>query len=387
MFGLKVNIFSIFKGDKVLWLIVLFLFIFSSFAIFSSTNALAYRNEGGDYFYFLKRHVSFMILGIAAAIVFSRIHYKHLFKYAKIGVVITTVLLIYTLFRGASINSASRWIEIAGLTVQTSDYAKIALIIYVSHFLAKKRDTIADPREALKPILIATTIICGLIFPANFSTSAILFFVILILMFIGGIKLKHFALLIGSIVVIGGLGLIVIFNFPDILPRSETWKNRIESFVSADKGEENFQAEQSKIAVATGGIIGKGPGNSIQRNILPHPYSDFIYAILVEEWGLVGGILILLLYLIILYRGVTIAHNSSYLFPAYLSYGLSFMLVLQALINMAVAVNLLPVTGQTLPLMSMGGSSLIAVGISLGIILNISLNLPIEENEKNESDN
>jgi cell division protein FtsW len=237
--------------------------------------------------------------------------------------------------------------------------------------LSIKQDVIKDFKQAFIPIVGPVAIICALILPANFSTAALLFLTCLVLMFVGRMNAKHLLMLIGSGIVFGALLIVLIFNFPNVIKRGETWKARIENFKNGDS-ESNFQAEQAKIAIATGGVMGKGPGNSIQRNFLPQASSDFIYAIVIEEWGLITAILIVFLYVVLLFRGIRIANKSEKTFGSLLAIGLTFSLVFQAMINMAVAVNLFPVTGQPLPLVSMGGTSIWFTSIAIGIILSVS---------------
>ena len=294
-------------------------------------------------------------------------------------------LLIFTLAKGSNLNEASRWIQIPviNLTFQTSDFAKLALISYVARMLAVKQEKLHDFKEGFLPIILPVITICVLILPANFSTAAVLFTTCFTLMFIGRVHYKHMLALIG----IGIAGILIILAVgkfaPKVFPRFGTWMKRIENFQSSDsKG--NFQVEQAKIAIATGAPFGKGPGKSTQRNFLPHPYSDFIYAIIIEEYGTLMGLGILLLYIIILFRGLRILKRCDKTFGSLLAFGLSFSLVFQGLINMAVATNLFPVTGQPLPLLSMGGTSIWFTSISIGIILSVSRDL--ESNESNEEE-
>jgi cell division protein FtsW len=307
--------------------------------------------------------------------------YSYFSRISQIAIVIAAPLLLYTLLKGVSAGEASRWLAIPGtsLTFQTSDFAKLALIAYVARVLTVKQDVIKDFRKGFLPIVIPVGVICGLIFPANFSTAALLFLTCLVLMFIGRMNVKHLLLLIGSGVVLISLLVLLIWKFPDAIPRGRTWKARIENF-SSGTSENNFQAEQAKIAIATGGIFGKGPGNSMQRIFLPQASSDFIFAILVEEWGLIAAVSIIFLYLVLLFRGVRIANKCEKTFGSLLAIGLTFSLIFQAMINMAVAVNLFPVTGQPLPLISMGGTSIWFTSIAIGIILSVSKDL--ETNKK-----
>ena len=302
-----------------------------------------------------------------------KVKYSYFSRISQIAMFVSAPLLLYTLMKGVSAGEASRWLAIPGtsLTFQTSDFAKLALIAYVARVLSLKQDVIKDFKQAFLPIVIPVCIICALILPANFSTAALLFLTSLMLMFIGRMNTKHLLILIGSGIVFGALLILLIFNFPKIIKRGETWKARIENFKSGDS-ESNFQAEQAKIAIATGGIVGKGPGNSMQRNFLPQASSDFIFAIVIEEWGLISAITIVFLYVVLLFRGIRIANKSEKTFGSLLAVGLTFSLVFQAMINMAVAVNLFPVTGQPLPLVSMGGTSIWFTSIAIGIILSVS---------------
>jgi cell division protein FtsW len=374
-----------FLGDRIIWGVILCLTLFSVLAVYSSTGTLAYRFQGGNTTYYIFKHISFMIIGFAAIYVTHLIPYRYYSRLAQVLLYISIPLLGLTLVLGTSLNSASRWLTLPGigLTIQTSDFAKLALIMYIARMLSLKQDEIKDFKKAFLPIIIPVGLVCALILPANLSTSLMIFIVSVVLMFIGRISVKHLLLL-------GGVGIVFLSLFIWLAPmtktklgyRVETWKHRIENFAGGDKEEKaqsNFQADQAKIAVATGGIIGKGPGNSIQRNFLPHPYSDFIYAIIVEEYGLIGGVVVLFLYLYLLYRAGVLVRKADRTFPAFLTIGLSISLVFQAMINMAVAVNLIPVTGQTLPLVSMGGSSILFTSSALGIILSVSRGINKEE--------
>ncbi len=309
--------------------------------------------------------------------------YAYYSRIAQIALLISIPLLLATLLIGTNLNEAARWLKIPVInqSFQTSDFAKLALIMYVARILSKKQGEIKGWRTAFLPVVIPVVIVCALILPANFSTAAVLFTSCLVLMFIGRISFKHIISLIGLGIVAIGLVFLVAKTYPEAFPRAETWINRLDNYNSKEsKG--NYQVEQSKIAIATGGISGKGPGNSTQRNFLPHPYSDFIYAIVIEEYGIIGGFVILLLYLILFYRSVRIVTKCPRTFGALLVIGISFSLVFQALINMAVAVNLLPVTGQPLPMVSMGGTSIWFTCIAIGIILSVSR----EIETKNEKD-
>lgn len=381
------NLFKYIKGDKVIWTVVLLLSLLSILVVYSAVVALAYRYKEGDTASYLIKHVFIMGSGLFLMYLIHKVKYSYFSRISQIAIFLAAPLLLYTLLKGVSAGDASRWLAIPGtsLTFQTSDFAKLALITYVARMLSIKQDVIKDFKQAFIPIIVPIGIICVLIFPANFSTAAMLFLNCFILMFIGRMNAKHLWILIGSGVIMLGLVLLIIWNFPDAIPRGRTWKARIENFSKGDS-ESNFQAEQAKIAIATGGIIGKGPGNSIQRNFLPQASSDFIYAIVIEEWGLVSAIIIVFLYIVLLFRGIRIANKSEKTFGSLLAVGLTFSLVFQAMINMAVAVNLFPVTGQPLPLISMGGTSIWFTSIALGMILSVSRETDNEEKgEENEA--
>jgi len=356
-------------------------------AVYSATGTLAYKKMGGNTSYFLFRHMAFLIFGIGITFVVHNMSYKVFFSVSQILVYISIPLLMWTLVRGVSLNEAARWVTLpgTGISFQTSDLAKFALIMYVARILASNQENIGDPKAAFRPILIWVAIICGLILPANFSTAAMIFAICFVLMFIGRIPMKYLVSLGAIGIAAMAILLIIAWNVPNI-GRLGTIKGRIERHFDSDNTDGNYQSDQAKIAIVNGGIFGKGPGNSIQRNFLPHPYSDFIYAIIVEEYGLIGGFSVLLLYLFLLYRVGSIVRKSQRTYPAFLAIGLTFSLVFQALINMGVAVNIFPVTGQTLPLVSMGGTSIIFTSVALGIILSISRTVqPIKEEIENES--
>ncbi len=377
-----------FKGDGIIWGVIISLSLISMLAVYSSTGTLAYKFQGGNTAYYILKHFSFMLVGLIAIYITHLIPYKYYSRLAQLLLIIAVPLLAITLILGTAFNSAPRWLTLPGIgiTIQTSDFAKLAIIMYIARILSLRQDEIKDFYKAFLPIIFPVVIVCILILPANLSTSLIIFSVSVILMFIGRISVKHILLL-------GFVAALLIGCFIWLAPmtktgfgyRVETWKHRVESFISKKdkvKGEEeNFQVEQAKIAVAMGGILGKGPGNSTQRNFLPHPYSDFIYAIIVEEYGLIGAIVVLFLYLYLLYRAGVIVRKANRTFPAFLTIGLAISLVFQAMINMAVSVNLLPVTGQTLPLVSMGGSSILFSSTALGIILSVSRGINKEEIE------
>ena len=376
---------SFIKGDKAIWSVVIILSIVSTVVVYSSTGALAYKRQNGNTEFYLFKHVFTLVFGLGLMVLTHNIKYIYYNRLSQIAMFAAIPLLIFTLAKGSNLNEASRWIQIPviNLTFQTSDFAKLALISYVARMLAVKQEKLHDFKEGFLPIILPVITICALILPANFSTAAVLFTTCFTLMFIGRVHYKHMLALIG----IGIAGILIILAVgkfaPKVFPRFGTWMKRIENFQSSDsKG--NFQVEQAKIAIATGAPFGKGPGKSTQRNFLPHPYSDFIYAIIIEEYGTLMGLGILLLYIIILFRGLRILKRCDKTFGSLLAFGLSFSLVFQGLINMAVATNLFPVTGQPLPLLSMGGTSIWFTSISIGIILSVSRDL--ESNEENEEE-
>lgn len=365
-----------FKGDRVIWTVVVMLCIVSLLAVYSSTGALAYRYRSGNVFYFLLRHGSFLLLGLGIVYVTHLVPYKYFSRLSQVFLLICIPLLVITLLFGTSINDAARWLRLPGtsLTFQPSDLAKLALITYLARQLSLKQDNINSLNDAFIPLIAPVLIVCGLIVPADISTAALLFFVSLLLLFVGRVPLRYIVTLSVAMVALMVL-LVVVGSQAGWGGRWETAKNRALSFVSKDaevNSDKTFQADQSKIAIATSGIIGKGPGNSVQRNFLPHPYSDFIFAIIVEEWGLLGGLLVIFLYLYLLFRAGVIVRKSRLTFQAFVVFGLSLMIVMQAMVNMAVAVGLVPVTGQPLPFISMGGTSTIFTALALGIILSVS---------------
>ncbi|RLD33777.1 MAG: cell division protein FtsW [Bacteroidetes bacterium] len=363
------------RGDRVIWVIVILLSIFSLLTVYSSTGTLAYKYQSGNTEYYMMKHLIILLFGFLIMYLTHMVKFTYFSRIFQIALYIAVPLLILTLFVGLDLNEAKRVLPLPfNLTFQTSDLAKITLILYLARLLSKKQDNIKDFKSAFLPLMIPVLIVCVLILPANFSTAAMLFVTSLVLMFIGRVNLKYIFSLIG-IGIVSFVFLLLIANaYPEVLPRADTWKTRIVSFMDKENidPDKNYQVEQAKIAIAEGGLIGKFPGNSTQRNFLPHPYSDFIFAIFLEEYGLAGGSFLVLLYMILFYRVVRIVTKIPRNFGAFMAVGLGFSLVFQAMINMAVAVNLIPVTGQPLPLISMGGTSIWFTSISLGVILSVS---------------
>jgi cell division protein FtsW len=359
------------QGDRVIWAVVFGLSIISILVVYSSIGTLAYKRTTTPEVYLVK-HTFMVALGLAAMWFAHKIDYRYYSRISRFALWISVPLLIYTFTNGTTINDAARWITlpIINTSFQPSDFASLALIINLASMLSKRQQNIEDFKEALIPVLIWCGVICGLIALTNLSTAILLFATCMLVMFIGRVPVKYLAMLVL-------IGLLVGAAAMKFGVRGETARSRILSFVNGE--ELPFQAKHGRIAIATGGIFGKGPGNSEQRNILPHPYSDFIYAIVIEEYGLIGGGVVLLLYLVLLHRGMKAAYNSERAFGGLLSAGLSFDLVCQAMVNMGVVVGLGPITGQPLPLISMGGTAMIFTGISVGIILSVSRG-ELEEN-------
>lgn len=364
------------KGDRAIWLIMLMLAVASLLLVYSSIVTLAYRHHDGNTLYYLFRHGFILVCGLGLMFLAHKVKFSYYSKIAQLALYISIPLLLITLLMGTSLNSANRWLTIPVInqTFQTSDLAKLALIMYIARFVAMKQDVIKDFKRGFLPLLVPIFVVCGLILPADLSTAAMLFVNCIMLMFIGRVSLKHIGLLL--LAGIFSLGMVYMMGkaMPGALGRLDTWVNRVETFMNPDQAGNNatYQVDQSKIAIAKGGIVRLAPGHSVQRNFLPHPYSDFIYSIVLEEYGLFGGFLILLLYLMLLFRSIKIAANCPRTFGALLAIGIGFSLVFQAMVNMAVAVNLVPVTGQPLPMVSMGGTSIWFTCVAVGIILSVS---------------
>ncbi|MDD2412611.1 MAG: FtsW/RodA/SpoVE family cell cycle protein [Bacteroidales bacterium] len=374
------RILSRIKGDKVIWVVIITLSIISMMAVYSSTGALAYRKQAGNTEYYLIRHFAIMVFGISFTYVCHLLKYTFYAKFAKLLMIVSIPLLLFTLTSGSEINEASRWmvIPVINISFQTSDFAKLATVIFLAFYLTKNQETITDFKTGFIKVFYWIIPVIGLILPANFSTAALLGVTCMVMLFVGRAKIVDLAKITAVMTLLFIVFVTIVANSPDS-GRVGTWKNRIDNFVSESDPEANYQADQSKIAIASGYPFGKGPGKSTQRNFLPHPYSDFIFAIIIEEFGFLGGFIIVVLYLILLFRGIRIAIKSPGSFGAFLAIGISFIIVLQAMVNMAVAVNLIPVTGQPLPLVSMGGTSLWFTSISLGILLSVSKEIENED--------
>jgi cell division protein FtsW len=351
------------EGDKVIWAVVFALSAISILVVYSSIGTLAYKHSTMPE-RILLTHTMHVFIGLAAMWFAHRVDYRYYSKLSKFALWISIPLLIYTFTNGVSLNDAARWIYIPIVgSFQPSDFASLALIVNLASMLSKRQQNIDDIKESLIPILFWCGVICGLIALTNLSTAVLLLVTCMLIMFIGRVPTKYLAMLVFVGLLFGALAL----KFGS---RGETARSRITSFIEGTHLP--FQAVQGHIAVATGGILGKGPGNSDQRNILPHPYSDFIYAIVIEEYGMVGGIVVLVLYLLLLHRGMKASYASERAYGGLLSAGLCFDTVCQAMVNMGVVVGLGPITGQPLPLISMGGTSMVFTGLALGIVLSVS---------------
>jgi cell division protein FtsW len=351
-------------------MIMAILSLFSVLAVYSATGSLAWKeSKNGNTTYYLITHLMRLGFGLFLVYLCHLLHYRKYQRIAPFLILVAIPLLAITLFFGRSVNDANRWIDIFGFSFQTSDFAKIALIIYIARELTRKQEYITSFKDAFMPIIIPVILVCGLIAPANLSTALVLFATCIVLMFIGRVSLKYIGLL-GLLGVVVFAMLIVVGRFSPDMVRVETWVSRVQDYLHNPDG--GYQVQQAKIAIAKGGVFGVGPGNSVARNFLPYSYADFIYAIICEEYGLLGGTAVLALYVMLFLRTVKLVTVSPKAFGAFLAIGLSLSLTVQALANIAVSVHLVPVTGLTLPLISMGGTSMVFTCISLGMILSVS---------------
>jgi len=364
------------KGDRIIWSVVVVLAFISLLAVYSSTRTLAYKMDKHASYYLVKQ---LSVLGFGLLIIYW-VHKINYTKFARLSVllyVLSLPLLIYTLFFGTSLNSGSRWISlpVVNLTFQSSDMAKLALFMFLARLLSIKQGSIKDLKKGFLPVLLPVFLTCAFIAPANLSTALLLGVTCCILLFIGRVQVKHIALL--ALAGFVGLALLFVVSKATGFGRAATWEKRISDFRGGSdengvKKEEVFQVQQAKIAIANGGLFGRGPGHSLQRDYLPEAFSDFIYSSIIEEYGLVGGAILIMLYLTFLWRSIIIFRRCPYAFGAFMAVGLSITLVFQAMLNMAVNVHLVPVTGLTLPMVSMGGSSIWFTSIAIGIVLSVS---------------
>ena len=407
---------KILKGDKVIWIVTLLLGIISLIVVYSATSALAVSKYSGSTGTVLMKHLGMLVFGFLMMFGASKINYKHYAKIAWLLMIPCLALLLYTLAFGRNINDASRSINVGGFSFQPSEMAKIILITYLARQLVMMGDTKYNIKDFLIKLALPILATASLIFSENLSTAMILVFVCMVLLFIGRVKMLHMAALVGLCVI--GMGFYLIFDvvktnidnkhrrqkaeetmvisaktgeFKEKQNRIQTWSNRLKS-MGEDKGEidrfddKHMQRTYADIAVASGSVFGKGPGKSEQRNFLPHPYSDFIYAIIIEEYGIVGGIVVLLLYIILFTRVIRIVSKRPLTFGSLMAFGLGFLIMIQAMVNMGVSIGLLPVTGQPLPFVSMGGTSLMATGIILGMILSVTCSMEEEQEMSKEQE-
>jgi cell division protein FtsW len=357
------------KGDRAIWMVIALLCFSSILAVYSATGTLAWKSKNGDTTLYLITHVVRLAFGLSLVYVCHLLHYQRYNKMAPFLLLAVIGLLIFTLLFGVRLNEASRWISIGGISFQPSELAKIVLVMYVARELTRKQEIITSWKDAFVPIILPVLMVCGLIAPANLSTSMVLFVTCIALMFIGRVR-PRFIFLLALLGVVLFAGLIVLGEFFPSLVRVDTWMSRVSDYVyNADGG---YQVQQAKIAIANGGWVGVGPGNSISRNFLPYVYADFIYPLICEEYGFFGGMFILSLYVVLFFRTVAMVTRSPKAFGAFLAIGLSLSLVIQAMANIAVSVHLVPATGLTLPMISMGGTSIIFTSVALGIILSVS---------------
>ena len=369
------------EGDKAIWMVVLILSVWSLLSVYSSISFLAVK-AGGNSTKFLTKQGILLMMGLGVIYIVHRINYKYFARLANVVYGLAVIALVLTLVAGSDINDAKRWLEIpfVGLTLQTSDFAKVALVMWVAKELHLRLEYLDDFRNEVVPILIRIALVCGLILPADLSTALMLGAVTVGMMFVGGVPISGL-FRIGGLTMALGMGIYGVGKVsPEMFPRFGTWTNRIEQHIGFTTGgadhvatEGEYQIELAQVAIHNGGLFPSGPGTGTSRNYLPHPYSDMIYAFIIEEWGaIIGGLGLLLIYLIFLYRTILTAKKCDRPFGSYLAMGLGMMITLQALINMAVAVRLFPTTGQPLPLVSYGGTSILFTCLAIGMILAVS---------------
>lgn len=372
------EIFKNIKGDRLIWAIVALLAILSFLPVYSAASNLAYKIGGGNTFAFFVKHFMHLLLGFAIMYGVHKIPYRYFKGLSLVLIPIVLVLLFITMLQGNVVEgaSASRWIQIplVGVSFQTSTFASVILMVYVARYLSKVQDKEITFKSSILPLWLPVFLVLALILPSNFSTAAIIFLMVAILTFIGGYPIRYLGVIIGA----GIVALVLFVMFAKLTEgplnvKVTTWENRIKNYSNGEDTEADYQIEKAKIAIASGGVKGVGPGKSIQKNFLPQSSSDFIFAIIIEEYGLIGGFLIMILYMWLLFRIVIVSQKSNTVFGKLLVLGVGLPIVFQALINMAVAVELFPVTGQTLPLISSGGTSIWMTCLALGIILSVSV--------------
>ncbi len=385
-------VFKNIKGDRLIWAIAALLAIFSFLPVYSAASNLAYVSGNGNTFGFFVKHFMHLFLGFAIMYGVHKIPYRYFRGLSIIMLPVVLVLLVVTMLQGTTIEgaNASRWIRIpfVGMSFQTSTFAAVVLMVYVARYLSKVRDKKVSFKETILPLWMPVFFVLILILPANFSTTAIIFAMVIVLTFLGGYPMRYIGAIIGMGLIALTLFVLVAKAFPDAMPnRIDTWMSRVENFMNGEDSEEDYQIEQAKIAIASGGISGAGPGKSVQKNVLPQSSSDFIFAIIIEEYGMIGGLFLMLLYLWLLFRIVIVAQKADSDFGKLLAIGVGLPIVFQALINMAVAVELFPVTGQTLPLISSGGTSIWMTCLAIGIILSVSAKRQEIKEQENQEEN
>lgn len=383
------------KGDKVIWSFVALLALFSFMPVYSASSNLAYLKHGtGNTFVYLLKHFVHLLMGFIIMYQVQKLPYHYFRSLSRVLLPLAWVLLIYTLLKGTMIDgaNASRWIPIPflGITFQPSAFASMSLLIYVARYLSKTELEDMTFQKSLLELWAPVFFTLMLILPANFSTTALIFSMVLMLTFIGKYPLKNIGVIIGIGILSFAFFILIVKAFPDAFPnRVDTWMSRIDNFASDKPGEDEYQIEKAKTAIATGGVYGLGPGKSVQKNFLPQSSSDFIYAIIIEEFGLFGGFAVMFLYIMLFIRFIIASYKAPTLFGKLLVAGLGFPIIFQAFINMGVAVELLPTTGQTLPLISSGGTSIWMTCAALGIILNVTKKeeeIALENLEKQQRD-
>lgn len=375
------NLFTYLKGDKVIWMISIILILLSLISVYSFTPILTKGDVGTESF--LLKHVMMVVTGFAFMFYVHNINFKYFSKLSQILIWVSVILLFITMVAGVNLNNAERWLEIPGLGIrfQTSDFAKVVMIVFVARMLTVNKDKLDDFREGIVPILLPSGLIIGLILPQNFSTAGLLFGLLMLMFFVGKVPMKNIGLIVGGAVLAFLLMVAIAKVNPDLLPRLDTWVNRLFSF-SNDDPAKNWQINNALKAIDNGGIFGQGPGNGQMKHIIPEAYADFVFASFVEEFGLIGGAVLVLLYLMLLFRAIRIAGKVESTFGSLLVIGLSLNLIFMALVNMLVCTDNMPVTGQNMPLISMGGTSTWFTCLSLGMILSVSRAAMEEDDEE-----
>jgi cell division protein FtsW len=383
----NINIFGHLKGDKVIWFLTLILLGFSLITVYSFVPVLV-RTEGGTPFKYLLKHFVYVLLGLFTMYWAHKQSPANISRLSKIIFYLAIGLLIFTFFFGVTVNDASRWIRIPviSLTFQTSDFAKLALVIYLSRLLVKKQDLLHDWKQTFVPITVSVLMIVGLIVKDNFSTAALLLMVSMILMFIGKIPIKMLSAFLGLLIGVFLLAILAHKTFPEanILNRYDTWEKRILNKAADERPVlENIQSLNAELAIHNGGVLGQGVGKGRLKLYTAEAYADFFYASFVEEFGLFGGVGLVFIYLILLFRIIRIGLKSERLFETYLVLGIGLIIMTQAAVNMFVCTGLFPVTGQNMPILSLGGSALVMVCLSLGIVQSVAREQQAEK-EKTE---